>query len=207
MEVASPLPHQALVDGAVLGVDGDELTRGHERHEQVAADDERLLVGVEQGLAGLERRVARVDARKADDRGDDAVHVVAQADLLEGVVADEKVAARGQRLERGVLGVALVGDGNDPGAVALGRARHELGRAADGEADDLYLVGVLTADVERLHSDGAGCPEHHDANGPLAARRWRRVLKDVQAMPPRWRMTYATMHPKSMESDLSSRPP
>ena len=75
---------QALVDGVVLGVDGEQgdvvLAGGGE--DEVAGGDEALLVGEADGLAGADGGVGGFEAGDADDGGDDEV------DLGQGGDAD-----------------------------------------------------------------------------------------------------------------------
>ena len=54
---------QRLRDRRVLGVDGDDLPGPRRRCHQLAADDERLLVGEREGGSGLEHRQGRARDR------------------------------------------------------------------------------------------------------------------------------------------------
>jgi hypothetical protein len=67
---------QALVDGVVLGVDGQQrdvvLAGGGE--DEVAGGDEAFLVGEADGLAGADGGVGGFEAGDADDGGDDEVN-------------------------------------------------------------------------------------------------------------------------------------
>ena len=92
------LADEALPDRRVLGVDRPQpgerrgqrrrrVVRGDlgracpgERHDEVAAGDERLLVGGRDDLAGLERRKDGPEADDAAGRDDDEVDVVADGD-------------------------------------------------------------------------------------------------------------------------------
>ena len=95
---------QRLRDRRVLGVDGHDLARAREAGHEVAADDERLLVGERERGAALERRERR---RQADRPGDAVQHDVGVdvAHELHGLVdADRGVLdaeLRRLRLERG----------------------------------------------------------------------------------------------------------
>ena len=53
LDVSGVLANKALENGAVLGVNGNELTRLNQRHQQVSANNNGLLVGVCQHLASL----------------------------------------------------------------------------------------------------------------------------------------------------------
>ncbi len=66
-----------LVDGVVLGVDGEEgdVAVAGGGDDEVAGGDEALLVGEADGLAGLDGGVGGFEAGDADDGGDDEVDV------------------------------------------------------------------------------------------------------------------------------------
>ena len=68
--VPGALGGEQLVQRRVLGVDGDDLRAGRlgERHDELAADDERLLVGQREVDALAERRDRRPQAGRADER-------------------------------------------------------------------------------------------------------------------------------------------
>ena len=67
---AGRLARDQLVQRGVLGVDGDQLGAGGlgQRHHEVAADDERLLVGERDVDALGERDDGRAEPGRADDR-------------------------------------------------------------------------------------------------------------------------------------------
>ena len=156
MDVRAVLPHQALVDGAVLRVDRDEPAGARERHEQVAADDERLLVCVHEGLAGLERGISRVDAREAHDRVHDAVHVLCGRDAHEALLPKAHLAGRGEFGKRWVVPMRLVRD-HDVRAAKLARRLHgERDGVVHGNGHHAQAVRMLAADFERLRADRSG---------------------------------------------------
>ena len=67
--LARVFAQKALVDGAVLGIDGHEAPRlGGHRHDEVAAHHERLLVRERQHLVSCERLVAGAQAGRAHQR-------------------------------------------------------------------------------------------------------------------------------------------
>ncbi len=75
-----------LVDRAVLGVDRDDLRlrpRGL-REDQRAGDDERLLVGEREPLAGADRGERRAQPQRADEPADDGVGVRVRGGLGRG---------------------------------------------------------------------------------------------------------------------------
>ena len=102
--VLAPLPHQALEDGTVLGVDGQQLTGAGQGHEKVAAADDGLLVGVGKGLAGLESGVARVDAHEADKSVHHHVDVGKLRELGHGLLAEAYLAGGRKLAHDGVRG-------------------------------------------------------------------------------------------------------
>ena len=104
---------QALVDGAVLAVDGHQLAGArllaHASHDR-AGRDERLLVGEREPLAGLERRQRDAQPGEADDAVH--AHVAQRGDVGERVRAGDDLGARGhERLE--LRRLRVVGDGDD----------------------------------------------------------------------------------------------
>ena len=68
-------PGQQLVQRGVLGVDGQDPRAGRLRElgHELAADDERLLVGEREVDPLAERRDGRAEARRADERVEDEV--------------------------------------------------------------------------------------------------------------------------------------
>ena len=72
---ARSLAGQQLVQRGVLGVDGQDLRAGRlgERHHELAADDERLLVGEREVDPLAERGDGRAEAGGADERVEDEV--------------------------------------------------------------------------------------------------------------------------------------
>ena len=143
---------QRLRDRGVLGVDGHDLTGLGARRHEIAADDERLLVGERERAPALERGEGRAEP---DGSGDAVEHDVGLdvADELLGLV----------RTERGVLDVELLGLRGD-----------ELPVGSGGEAYDLEAAGVGPDDVERLRADGAGGTEDEDATHVVSLRAAQR---------------------------------
>src|SRR5690606_7150658 len=162
---------EALGEGGVLGVDGDDLlARAGGGVDEVAADDERLLVGERKAAP----RSQRGEGRGQPDRPDDAVEddVGAAAGELGGR------GGAGEDLDVGEGGGQLGGgggvghrDGGD--AEPSGLLGEEGGVAAGGEAGDPEPVGVAGDDVERLGADRAGGAEHHHGGGHRT-RSWTR---------------------------------
>ena len=71
-----------------------------ERHDEVAAGDERLLVGRRHDLAGAQRGEHRAEADDAAGADDDQVDVVARGERVEGVGAADALRA-GRQVEAG----------------------------------------------------------------------------------------------------------
>ena len=122
-DAGHPLPHQALPDRRMLGVDRAEpgeracqRVRGargsdargqcpRERHDEVAAGDERLLVGRRDDLAGPQRGDDRDEADDAARPDDDEIDVIAGRELHQRVGPGDEArpgrdrdAGRGRRI-------------------------------------------------------------------------------------------------------------
>ena len=195
VHAGSLLAHEALEDGAVLGIDGQELVGRGERHEQVATHYERFLVREREPLARAEGGIARTQPRRAHDGVEHAVHVIALAELDEGIGTHRELAGFRELVEDGIGGMSGVGDAYAPGAERARSRNEPLGAPVHRKGDDLELVGVLPAHVERLPSDGSRAAEHGDAH-PFTHRT-----------PPICKRSCAVMQPKMRESQRSSMPP
>ncbi len=145
----------AGVGGRALGGPGACLA-----HDEVAARDERLLVGGRDDLAAPQRREHRPQRDDAARAHDHEVDILPRRDGLEGVVAADP-SRPGRELERrGVVGQA------DDGRSEPRGLRAQLVRvAAAREGDDAEPVGVLLEDVHRLTADAPGRAQQGDA-GP-----------------------------------------
>ncbi len=139
---------QALVDRAVLRVDGDQLGAGDrsQRLHNRAGGDEALLVGERQTLAGRER----CDRHRQPGETNDAVdHHVGGVDQLAELAHD-----RGERERRSDLRpTCRVGDGDDLGPELDGLFDQRVHRRPDAEPDDLVAPGLGPHDVEGLRAD------------------------------------------------------
>ena len=158
------LRRDQLVQRRVLGVDRQDprARRLGERGDELAADDQRLLVGERQVDPLAERHDRRAKARRADDRvqhevGRGLEHQLDEA-LRPGVHG-----ARRPRLRR-QLGAVLVGQGDLRDGVRARLLDERLPGGARREADQLELVGGVDH-LERLHADRAGRPEYEDPLG------------------------------------------
>ena len=153
--------------GRVAATRGGQSAR--ERHDEVAAGDERLLVGRGDDLAG---------AQRGEDR--------AEADDAAGRRRRRDRRRRGSRAPRGrragdaavpAAGRGRASAASSPSATTPARSRaacsaRSVAFAAGREGDDPERVRVRGEDVERLASDRAGRAEEGDA-GVRAARRHR----------------------------------
>ena len=137
-------------------------------HDEMAAGDQRLLVGRGHDLAGAEGGKDRAQADDAPGRHDDEVDVVARRELGERVVARGPLRARRQVLA--VKGMR-VGDRHDrrPEPARLLRERRSIatGRQRD-HAEELRVRGD---DLDRLGPDRTRGAEERDA---ARLRRGRR---------------------------------
>ena len=189
-ERALGLPLEALEDGGVLRIDGQDLPRPRGPHDEAPGRDEAFLVGEGDALAGLEGGERGAYGGRADDGDDDRVDVGKQRQVLDGAFAvgearplgkpRERIARRALAMgEREVCDPEFPGDPDEPSGVASRSQGH-----------DLQLVGMLAADVERLAPDGARAAEDADPEPPLAqsvpSSEAARPPFPHQRIPPRW---------------------
>ena len=147
---------QALEKGAVLTVDrqnGDALLL-RAAHDDLAGDDERLLVGERDVLLGVERLHRRLEAGKAHHRGHDRV------DGGIGRRIDERLTAAGElrlarvaRLEARVG--RLVGEHGELRLKLADLLFEQFIARIGSEHGDVEELAVAAHDVERLRADGA----------------------------------------------------
>jgi hypothetical protein len=170
---------QRLVDGGVLGVDGDDLATaaGPGAGDDGPAGDEALLVGQREPLAVRERGQGGRQAGEPDDGVQHDVGLGQRRELGQRVgIVDAAPGAVGGEPERGALLLEQVG-------VAPRRQGHDLVAAA-GRRDD----------VERLCADRSGRTEQHDPDGlarcgpgypargrSLPVDRWRQPIPSWMA--------------------------
>jgi hypothetical protein len=147
-----------LEEGGVLGVDGDHLRAGGlgQRHHELAAHYERLLVGEGEVDPLAERGHAGPEPGRAHERVQHEVGVAVHDQLDEPLVAGEHLAPAPR--PRGARGGVLVGERYPGDAVLLGLRDQPLEARLRGERDDLDLPRSLDH-VERLPSDRAGGAE------------------------------------------------
>jgi len=162
---------EALEDGVVLGVDGEEfdvvLARGG--HDELAGEDEDFLGSEREVFAGGDRGERGFEAGGADDRDEDDVGLGERREFDEaGEAAVEFRAGRERagvgRGFRGGVG-AIVKDGDVRDLEVAGDLRESLVVLAGGDADELKFVAVGGDDAERVFADGAGGAEEDEAFG------------------------------------------
>ena len=151
-----------------LGELGDEL----------AADDERLLVGQREVDALPQRRDRRAEAGRADQRVEHEVGAGLEHELDEPLGAGEHLAVR-PRLG-GAGGGVGVGERDAAHAVADGLFDERLPGARGAQADDLEIIGAGDH-VERLGADRPGGAEHEETAGHVPRRVAARTSRPAQS--------------------------
>ena len=129
-----------------------------QRHDQVAARDQRLLVGGGDDLAGAERREHRAQAHDAARADDDQVHVVAASRARTS--AGRRSTPDG-RSRRGGIAEPL----RRPRWPPAGR----LGARPVARATTRNRSRRRAEDVDSLAADAAGRTEDRDARAAVAA--------------------------------------
>mmetsp|Transcript_17510 Transcript_17510/g.41430 ORF Transcript_17510/g.41430 Transcript_17510/m.41430 type:complete len:314 (-) Transcript_17510:82-1023(-) len=160
----SPLRHalQALEDGRVLGVGGEHVDPVllDEGEDDGAAADEGLLVGEGDVLPELDGRDGGLEARRADDAGNDRVGRVDGGDGVDALGTVEDLGHRAGvagRLEAVGHLFRCLGSlhRHDLGLVLGHLLGHQLGIAPGAQGVDDEVVRAGVDDVERLRPDGA----------------------------------------------------
>ena len=152
---ARVLAGEQLVQRRVLGVHGHEPRAGglRQRHDELAADHERLLVG-ERDVDPLgERHDRGPQAGRPDDGVQDQVGARLGDQAHQPLRAVQHLAVR-PRLRRARRGVR-VGQRDAPHAVLARLGDEGLVGALGGQADELERARGARHDVERLRADGA----------------------------------------------------
>ena len=162
LQVLSALASQALRQGRMFGVDGNQAIRLalDQVHDELTAHHERLLVGQGEHLPGLQGGQRGTEAHGADHGVQHHVGLRLAGEHLRRSWAGQDLDAphRAQVAPQLPCGV-LVRDGHE-GRHELAHLPHEeLVAGARAEPDHLEAVGVATHDVERLRADGAGRPQ------------------------------------------------
>ena len=164
-DIAGVLAQVALEDRRVLGVDRQQLSRLGEPRDELAADDERLLVGERERLVGRERGDRGAQTGSAHERVEHDVGLGAGRELDDrlGAGLDPRNGSPAATLAR-ARSAAASGRERDARHAELARLREqELVARVCARAHDLDLVGVRRGDFERLAPDRAGRAENRDA--------------------------------------------
>ncbi len=170
--LAGLLAQKALVDGAVLGVDGHKTPRlCRHRHDKIAAHHQRLLVGKGKHLARFQRLIARLQTGSAHQRIHHHVYL-GQMDKAAHGIGAEADGGRGIG-EAGYMPFEL---GNCRRARRIGRPegdmphpeflglRKQIGAArACGKRHYFQAIRMPTGHIERLGADRASRPQYGDA--------------------------------------------
>jgi hypothetical protein len=169
LERARGLAREQVVHGGVLGVDRQQGGSGRlgERHDELAPDDERLLVGQREVHALGQGDDRGPEAGGADDRVEDEVGARLGDEAHEALGAGEHLAVRPRlRGARGGVGVA----DRDP-AHAVGPRLFDEGRPGGlgRQPHELELLRRAGDDVERLGPDR---PRRAQYEQPLHACPW-----------------------------------
>ena len=165
LRIDRPQPGQRAREG-VPGIDRRAFGRpcASERHDEVAAGDEWLLVGRGDDFARGERGEHRAEADDAACTDDDEVHVVARGQLLERVRPADPFRARGQ-LQGG--GRPLVGDADRGRMQERHLFREDVGGPPGRQRDDSECLGMAGEHLDRLAADGPGTAEERDPDRSL----------------------------------------
>ena len=162
---------QALVDGVVLAVDGQDghvaLARGG--GEDFAGGHHALLVGQAHGLAGQDGGVRGFEAGDADDGGDDEIgfRQSGAGDGAFGAVDDLDAGDAGLAQPGGkLLGELFGGQRDELRPPADGLRKGFVDVAAGGQRGDGVALGKLLDDGEGALADGAGGTE----NGEIVSK-------------------------------------
>lgn len=150
---------EALVDGAMLGIDRDELGAGScpQRLDHRAGGDQAFLVGQGKPLAARQRGDGDRQPGEPDDSIDDDIGV--------GDQVSELVRHGGERQRGRDLGAApRIADGDAAGPELLGLGDQRVDRTEDPEGDDLEAAWLGADDIEGLRADRAGRPGDGYAN-------------------------------------------
>jgi hypothetical protein len=150
------------VQRGVLGVDRDQLGAGGlgQRHHEVPADDERLLVGERDVDALRQRHHGRAEAGRADDRVEHEIGVGLGHEPHQPLGPGEHLALRPQL--GGAGGGVAVAERDAVDAVLVRERHQRLVRALGRQPHELELVARAGDDVERLGTDGAGRAEDQE---------------------------------------------
>jgi hypothetical protein len=161
----APTGAEALVDGVVLGIDGEQFParlRGCGHHE-FAGSDEDFLVGEGNGTAELDGFVSGFEADNAYRSGNNYVDVGmggygehAFAAMVDGREGLQILLAEAAGEFIGKFGG---GEGDDVGMMAEDLATELIEIVASGKGDHVEMIGERLDDGESLSTNGAGGTE------------------------------------------------
>ena len=153
-----------LEERRVLGVDRDDLRLGRfgQGRDQLAADDQALLVREGEVDALAQRDDRRPQAGRAGDRVQDEVGLGRRDELAHALGPGEDARALG----RAPLRDGRVGDRDALHAVLVGLGDRVFPARLSRDADQLKVLPRGLDHLERLHADRAGGAEHdHTLHG------------------------------------------
>ncbi len=188
--VLAPPGLQALEHGAVLAVDGDEMTAALAERvaHQAPSDDEALLVGQGDNPAAGHPGERRQEADGPDEGVDDDVRIVRRSEFRGPTLSTENSHVGKTSLQP--LGVGLRGDRDDGGPDAFDLPLEEFDVRTGGQADDSqgFSRGAKPLyDVECLRPDRSGGPQNDDVSRglrhPTAGEGSSRVRNPVNSSP------------------------
>src|SRR5215469_12022312 len=143
---------EALVDGVVLAVDGQEAYAAFAGggQDEIAGSDEALLVGEPDGLTGEHRGVGGLESGDTDDGGDDEAGLGERgdADGACGAVDDLSGDSGGLQASAKLVGEALGGDGDESRVPALALFEGDIKVRASGKSDGLEAIRIRLTDAE-----------------------------------------------------------
>ncbi len=178
--------------------DGDQLRAGglRKRADELAADDQRLLVGEREVDALAERRHRRPETGGADERVEHELRAGLDDQLDETLRAGKDLTIR-PRLGGARSGVG-VNERDPPHAVRAGLCDKRLPGALGGEPDQLELTvpggAVGGEDVKRLGADRAGGAEDQKTLGHRSQRYWARGREEIGRVEAAWPKTALNGH-------------
>ena len=169
---------QALIDGAVLAVHGQQRAVQAFRlfRYQMPAGDQRFLVGQQHALAGVQRRQHRVQSRDAHHGAQRVVRAGDHERPRRGVFAEEPLDAA--QIVRNLLRFD-----DQPAGARTERSRQleqPLRVGARAETAGGETVGVAREDVQRLRADGAGRAQNGNVSNHARFTRPNRRSRDAK---------------------------
>ena len=150
--------HQALEDGAVLAIDGEDshAVLHCQPSDEFTSHHECFLVGQRNVLPGFDGGDSGAQSRKTDHRSEHDVDFAHPHHIAKGIVTGKDFHGQvGQRIAyRRIVG--FVGNDHDFGPKLTRLCNEEFSVVAGGERIGLIGFGMLAHNVERLCPDGPG---------------------------------------------------